>query len=91
MKRREALLLLGSLALLPRARAQGLPLLSEQDPLAKQHGYLEDAARSPEPTHTCISCALYQGSADSAQGPCQIFPKHQVKAAGTCKEWAPQM
>ncbi|MBS0613611.1 MAG: high-potential iron-sulfur protein [Proteobacteria bacterium] len=91
MKRREALLLLGVLTLRPRARAQDSPLLSEQDPLAKQHEYLENAARGPEPTHTCVSCVLYQGSADSAQGPCQLFPKHQVKAAGTCKDWAPQM
>jgi hypothetical protein len=26
-----------------------------------------------------------------AQGPCQLFPGKQVKAAGWCTGWAPQM
>jgi len=27
----------------------------------------------------------------SAQGPCQLFAGKQVKAAGWCSAWAPQM
>ena len=91
MKRREALLLLAGLAGLRRASAAELPLLSEQDPGAKQRQYVADAAHSADPSHTCATCGLYQGIADAAEGPCPLFPGHRVKAAGTCKDWIPQM
>jgi hypothetical protein len=78
---------------LPRAFAAEAPLLSVSDPAAKAVKYTEDAskAKGVPPGNTCASCALYQGKSSSTQGPCQIFPGKQVKAAGWCSSWAPQM
>jgi High potential iron-sulfur protein len=78
---------------LANAAAGALPLLSSDDPQAKQLKYVTDAkqASAAKPDSTCANCALYQGSYGSAQGPCQIFPGKAVKAAGWCSAWAPQM
>jgi len=67
--------------------------LSPDDPAAKKLKYTEDVskAKGVPAGNQCANCALYQGSAGSAQGPCQIFPGKQVKAAGWCSSWAPQM
>jgi hypothetical protein len=73
------------------APAAQLPPLTTDDPKARELQYVEDARQSPDPTHTCASCGLYQGSNTSVQGPCLLFPKRSVKAAGSCKSWAPQM
>jgi hypothetical protein len=69
------------------------PLLSESDPAAKTLKYTEDAshAKGVPAGNTCATCALYQGAQGSKQGPCQIFPGKQVKAAGWCASWAPQI
>ena len=67
------------------------PQLSEEDPNAKALHYVTDAARSPDPSQTCSSCALYQGDAKSVQAGCLLFPKQWVRAAGSCSSWAPQM
>jgi len=92
-------LLLGG-ALLPLApqvwepaRAAAATLLAVGSPEAKAVQYTEDAktAKSAQPGSTCATCALYQGPYGSAQGPCQIFPGKEVKAAGWCSSWAPQM
>jgi hypothetical protein len=81
-----------ALALRDVAAAADLPLLSESDPTAKALKYFDDVKSSKtDPTHVCAKCALYGGSAGSAQGPCKVFPKNQVKAGGTCSAWAPQM
>ena len=55
--------------------------------------YTEDAktAHTAQPGSTCANCALYQGANGSTQGPCQIFPGKEVKAAGWCSAWAAQM
>jgi hypothetical protein len=55
--------------------------------------YTENAAsaKAAGTGASCASCALYQGAAGSAQGPCQLFPGKDVKAAGWCTAWAPQM
>ena len=68
-------------------------LLDAADPAAKAVKYVDDAKRAKgvTPGSTCANCALYLGAAGSAQGPCQIFPGKQVKAAGWCSSWAPQM
>ena len=81
--------------------AQGgaaLPHLSEADPTAKALGYVEDAGKvdkakfpSYKPGAHCTTCNFFQGKAADAYGPCQIFPGKQVKAAGWCSSWAPQM
>lgn len=80
----------------PRARAAApaaLPLLEATAPEAKTVKYVEDAAKARGATagSTCANCALYQGAEGSKQGPCQLFPGKDVKAAGWCSSWAPQM
>ena len=74
------------------SRAADAPLLKPDDPAAKKLKYIEDAGKSKEAAgNKCASCALYQGSNSSTQGPCQLFPGKQVKAAGWCTSWAPQL
>jgi hypothetical protein len=68
-------------------------LLNPADAAAKAVHYVEDAksAKGAASGSTCANCALYLGASGTAQGPCQIFPGKQVKAAGWCSSWAPQM
>jgi hypothetical protein len=75
------------------AFAADAPLLSVDAKEAIAVKYVEDAskAKGAAPGSTCANCALYQGHAGTPQGPCQIFPGKQVKAAGWCSSWAPQM
>ena len=75
------------------ARADAEPLVSPDSPEAKTLGYVEDAKASKESPggNHCGDCALFQGASGAVQGPCQIFPGKQVKAAGWCRSWAPQM
>lgn len=79
----------------PRAHAAAPagPLLDAASPQARAVKYVEDAAAASgaTPGSTCANCALYQGADGSKQGPCQIFPGKDVKAAGWCTSWAPQM
>jgi hypothetical protein len=76
-----------------RAEAAPAMLLSAGSPEAKAVQYTEDAktAHTTQPGSTCANCALYQGANGSTQGPCQIFPGKEVKAAGWCSAWAAQM
>lgn len=74
------------------ARAAATALLSASAPEAKAVQYTEDAKTAKAAQgNTCASCALYQGPNGSVQGPCQIFPGKEVKAAGWCRSWAAQM
>lgn len=75
------------------ALAASAPLLSVSAPQAQAVRYVEDArnAKGASPGSSCANCALYQGAAGSSQGPCQLFPGKDVKAAGWCSSWAPQM
>lgn len=77
------------------ARAQGAsaPLLDESSAQAKAVKYVEDArkAQGAAAGSNCANCALYQGTSASTRGPCQLFPGKEVKAAGWCSSWAPQM
>jgi len=88
---------LGPLALtrLTTSRGAGadLPLLSTDDPAARKVKYTEDASSEKSATkgNTCATCALYEGTYGSSQGPCQLFPGNHVKAAGWCSAWAPQI
>ena len=68
-------------------------LLSVSAPEAKAVKYVEDAkyAQGAMPGSNCANCGLYQGANGSAQGPCQLFPGKEVKAAGWCSSWAAQM
>jgi hypothetical protein len=78
---------------LSTALAADAPLLSPDAKEAKAVKYVEDAAKADgaTPGSTCANCALYQGASGATQGACQIFPGKQVKAAGWCASWAPQM
>ena len=73
--------------------AAAAPLLSVDAPEAKAVKYVEDAkdAKGATPGNNCANCGLYQGPNGSSQGPCQLFPGKEVKAAGWCSSWAPQM
>ena len=77
----------------PAAQAADAPLLNPEDKDAKAVKYVEDAtkAKGALPDSTCANCAVYQGKAGVATGPCQIFPGKLVKAAGWCSSWAPQI
>jgi hypothetical protein len=69
------------------------PLVTADDPTAKALKYVDDASKASgaKPGSHCANCALYQGATNSKQGPCAIFPGKQVKAAGWCASWAPQV
>jgi hypothetical protein len=87
---------LGALAPLvarQRVSAADAPLIAESDPAARAVRYVADVSRAKgaKPGNTCANCALYQGPSGSVQGPCQILPGKQVKAAGWCASWAPQI
>jgi hypothetical protein len=75
------------------ALAASAPLLSVDAPEAKAVKYVENAKDAPgaSPGSNCANCGLYQGPNGSTQGPCQLFPGKEVKAAGWCRSWAPQM
>jgi anaerobic selenocysteine-containing dehydrogenase len=80
-------------ALARHAEAAPATLVSAGSPEGKAVQYTEDAktARTAQASSTCANCALYQGASGSTQGPCQIFPGKEVKAAGWCSAWAVQM
>jgi hypothetical protein len=86
---------LAPLALVPprTSRAADQPLLDPRSAEAKAVSYVEDASQAKDagPGNACATCGLYQGASGSAQGGCQLFPGKQVKAAGWCSSWAPQM
>jgi high potential iron-sulfur protein len=78
---------------LATAVASAGPLVNPAEPAAKAVKYVEDAKQATGATtdSKCANCVLYLGTEGTAQGPCQIFPGKQVKAAGWCSSWAPQM
>lgn len=75
------------------AIAADAPLLTADDATAKALKYVDDASKASgaKPGSKCANCALYQGAANSTQGPCQIFPNKHVKAAGWCASWTPKI
>ena len=100
LSRRRLLRLALAVSLAPvaagRARvalAADAPLLAVGAPEAQAVKYVEDARQASAATagSNCANCGLYQGPSGSAQGPCQLFAGKQVKAAGWCTAWAPQM
>jgi hypothetical protein len=94
--RRAVLFRLGAgVAILPLALLRSGPAradepLSEEDPKAKEVGYVEDVARAKgaKVGASCTSCALYSGAKGSVSGPCQLFPGKLVKAGGWCSSWS---
>jgi len=79
------------------ARADDLPHLSADDPMAQAMKYTDDASSVDPATRTnpaadqqCANCALLQGNEGDAWRPCQIFPGKVVSAKGWCSVWAPK-
>ncbi|MCE9660552.1 MAG: high-potential iron-sulfur protein [Burkholderiales bacterium] len=83
-----AALLIGPVA---RAQAQ----VGEKDPQAVALGYVSDATKADKAKYknyaagqTCANCALYQGKATDAAGPCPLFAGKVVAGKGWCSAWA---
>jgi hypothetical protein len=79
------------------AKAQELPHLATDDPMASAMKYTHDASTvdaaaraNPAPDQTCANCALVQGADGDEWRPCQIFPGKAVNTNGWCSVWAPK-
>ena len=79
------------------AKAQDLPQLATDDPMASAMKYTHDASTvdagaraNPAPEQNCANCALIQGADGDEWRPCQIFPGKAVNANGWCSVWAPK-
>ena len=68
-------------------------LLSVDAPEAKAVHYVEDVkdAQGATAGSRCGNCGLYQGVNGATQGPCQLFAGKEVKEAGWCSSWVPQI
>jgi hypothetical protein len=78
-------------------RADDLPQLSPDDPMATAMKYTHDAStvdpasrNNPAAEQNCANCALVQGNDGDEWRPCQIFPGKVVAANGWCSVWAPK-
>ena len=74
--------------------ADGMPDLTEDDPMAMGLGYKKDtttvdAAKQPKHTadQSCANCALFTATTDGV-GTCTIFAGKQVSATGWCTAYA---
>ncbi len=79
------------------AKAQDMPKIEENDPIAQSLKYVHDASTvdpaqraNPAAVQNCENCALIQGNDGDEWRPCQIFPGKLVNAAGWCSVWAPK-
>ena len=81
-----------ALGLASVARAAGLPMVAETDPMAVNFAYKADATQSKHAKYKagqqCSNCTLFQGKATDAAGGCGIFPGKQVSAKGWCNAYA---
>ncbi len=82
----------GSMLVLRRARAQ--EKVSEDDELAKQLGYKQDASQVDAKEwpdyaagHDCANCQLFHGNEGDEFGPCDLFGGQLVSAKGWCQSW----
>jgi hypothetical protein len=76
------------------ATASAMPLVEETAAQAMALGYVADNTRADKVKfpaylagHQCNTCALYQGKAGDAEGPCPLFPGKHVAAIGWCNSW----
>lgn len=83
--------MLGAAALV---RAQ-TPLVDPKDPQAVALGYTPDATKADKakypsyaPGQACAGCALYQGKAGDASGPCPLYPGKSVLPKAWCSAFA---
>lgn len=74
------------------AHAADLPAVPADNPTAVALAYTEDAASAKhasfKPGSLCNNCQFYTAPADSARGPCTLFPGFSVNAKGWCSAWA---
>lgn len=77
-----------------RSHADGVKMVSEDDPTAKALAYYANAADVDkgaypnfDPSQNCANCIQYKGEEGSETGPCALFPGKHVTAAGWCKVW----
>jgi High potential iron-sulfur protein len=74
-------------------KSQVLPLLAEDDPDAKDAGYVRDATilnagRSSEfAGQHCLTCDLYRGGVAAKSGLCKSFPGRRVLPDGWCSQY----
>lgn len=85
----------GALVTAHLARAQAPAMVQESDAQAIALGYKADATKADKAKYPkyaagqqCANCALYQGKATDAAGPCPLFAGKQVASKGWCSAWA---
>lgn len=81
------------------AAGAGPAMVDEKSPEAVGVKYIADASKGkdkalvmerggvPYKDQKCGNCAMYQGKAGDASGPCPIFPGKNVSAKGMCTSW----
>ena len=79
------------------AKAQELPQLTVDDPLAGAFKYTHDASTVDSATRTqpaadqsCLNCAQLQGNEGDEWRPCLIFAGKLVNSKGWCSVWVPK-
>ncbi len=70
-------------ALAGRHGLAGAEMLSVDDPIAKNLGYVEASATAGQ---TCANCKLYAGGG-APTGGCPLFGTKEVTSGGWCKSW----
>jgi len=100
--RRKSLMLLagavGSLPILLLRDVEAADVVSEQDELAMQLGYVTEASRADtgrfpkraEPggdQQFCRTCQFFKADSDSGTGGCVVFGGRTVRAGGWCNSW----
>ncbi|MBX2837093.1 MAG: high-potential iron-sulfur protein [Gammaproteobacteria bacterium] len=69
------------------SHAADAPMVDVESAQAKALSYI---AMSEKPDQNCMACTLYQGAADSANGPCPLFPGSSVSAKAWCSAYTPK-
>ncbi|WP_180682935.1 high-potential iron-sulfur protein [Tepidicella baoligensis] len=81
-----------AMALASVAKAAGMPMVAETDPMAVNLNYKADATQVKHAKYKegqqCSNCVLYQGKATDAAAACGIFPGKQVAGKGWCTAYA---
>jgi hypothetical protein len=79
------------------ARAQDLPQLTEDDPMALALKYTHDSSSvdaasrvQPAAEQTCANCAQLVGNEGDEWRPCNIFVGKLVNSNGWCSVWVPK-
>ncbi|MFT4726521.1 MAG: hypothetical protein ACI9UN_001016 [Granulosicoccus sp.] len=69
------------------AFATDFPMVDEMSVQAVALKYL---SLSETDSHSCSTCALFQGDADAKIGTCPLFNGSRVSANAVCVAWAPK-